>query len=220
MRSEPTFPKPLLVPLGDAALLIRYAGSLNDAANRAAIAAARHLQSEEPRGALEIVPGLVSVLVRYDPRVTDFITLSGEVRLALDRPNDAIAAQARSRRLPIFFDGEDLPDIASLLGLTVPAFIERHNTSPLRVLATGFAPGFVYCGLHGEDLNVPRRREVRAVVPAGTVLFAARQTAIAATPIRTGWNVVGKTPFRNFDAATDPPTVLRPGDEISFEVAR
>lgn len=211
---------PLLVPLGDAALLIRYADSLSDAANRAAIAAARHLQAEEPKGAIEIVPGLVSVLVRYDPRVTDFTALSGEVRLALDRPDGAIPAVAHSHRLPIRFDGEDLPEVASLLGLTVAAFVARHSKSPLRVLATGFAPGFVYCGLHAEDMNVPRRREVRAVVPAGTVLFAARQTAIAATPIRTGWNVIGTTLYRNFAPAADPPTLLRPGDEIGFEVAK
>lgn len=54
---------------------------------------------------------------------------------------------------------------------------------PLRVLATGFAPGFVYCGLHPDDLSVPRREAIRPMVPAGTVLFAAGQTAIAATDL-------------------------------------
>ena len=56
------------------------------------------------------------------------------------------------------------------------------------------------------------------MVPAGTVLFAAGQTAIAATPIRTGWHVVGRTQFQNFDPSAEPPTRLAPGDEVSFEV--
>jgi allophanate hydrolase subunit 1 len=54
------------------------------------------------------------------------------------------------------------------------------------------------------------------MVPAGTVLFAAGQTAIAATPIRTGWHVIGRTRFQNFDPHRAPPTVLAAGDTIQF----
>jgi inhibitor of KinA len=89
----------------------------------------------------------------------------------------------------------------------------------MRVLATGFAPGFVYCGFHARDLVVPRREQVRPLVPAGTVLFAAGQTAIAATPVRTGWHVIGRTAFQNFDPKSDPPTTLKAGDTIRFTVA-
>ncbi|MDF2984487.1 MAG: allophanate hydrolase subunit 1, partial [Devosia sp.] len=89
----------------------------------------------------------------------------------------------------------------------------------LRVLATGFAPGFVYCGMHPEALAVPRRAAVRRQVPAGTVLFAAGQTAITSTPIPTGWHVIGHTGFRNFDPAAEPPSAVRAGDSIEFEVA-
>ena len=64
---------------------------------------------------------------------------------------------------------------------------------------------------------VPRREHVRPMVPAGTVLFAAGQTAIAATPIRTGWHVIGRTAFQNFDPARDPPTRCAPGDVVRFE---
>ena len=84
-------------------------------------------------------------------------------------------------------------------------------------LTTGFAPGFVYCGFHLEALNLPRRDLVRPQVPAGSVLFAAGQTAIAATDIPTGWHVIGRTDLRNFDPAAVPPTRLRAGDSVVFE---
>jgi allophanate hydrolase subunit 1 len=58
-------------------------------------------------------------------------------------------------------------------------------------------------------------------VPAGTILFAAGQTAIAATPIPTGWHLIGRTEFRNFDPNADPPCLLKAGDLVRFsEVAQ
>ena len=118
------------------------------------------------------------------------------------------------------FDGPDLGEVADLVNLLPEAFVETHNAAALRVLATGFAPGFVYCGFHGREMVVPRREAVRPMVPAGTVLFAAGQTAIAATPIRTGWHVIGKTTFQNFDPARQPPTLLNAGDAIRFTRAK
>ncbi len=207
---------PAIVPLGDAAVLVRFGDSLSEAANRQAIAFAARLEAEVPEGVEEIAPGLVSVLLRTRPG-TDFWRLSGELRL---RMSDAPASGAgREHTIPVVFDGEDLMEVCGLLRLPPGAFVVRHNGTPLRVLATGFAPGFVYCGFHGPAFVVPRREQVRPMVPAGTVLFAAGQTAIAATPIRTGWHVIGRTTFQNFDPADVPPTTLAPGDIVHFTVA-
>jgi KipI family sensor histidine kinase inhibitor len=209
---------PTLLPLGDRALLIRYAETLSDIANRAAIAAARRIGKNVPTGVEEIVPGLVSVLLRYGPD-TDYARLRGEIGLLLNG-TDEERPEGRVHRIEVIFDGEDLPEIAAVLNRSVPTFIEQHNAAPLRVLATGFAPGFVYCGFHPPGLQMPRRSSVRPIVPAGTVLFAAGQTAVAATPIRTGWHVIGRTAFQNFDPGAEPPTRLAPGDDIVFEAVQ
>ncbi len=203
-----------IVPLGTEAVLVRFADSLSEAANREAIGFAARLDADRPEGVAEVAPGLVSVLVRTRPGV-DFWRLSGELRLRLGTP--AAPASRAATVIPIAFDGPDLGDVAALLELTPAAFVAAHNAATLRVLATGFAPGFIYCGFHAEALVVPRRVEVRPMVPAGTVLFAAGQTAIPATPIRTGWHVIGSTAFRNFEPAAAPPTRLQPGDGVRFE---
>ena len=205
---------PTLLPLGDRALLIRFSTELSDEANRAAIGLARQLAREPLEGVAEIAPGLVSVLLRLEPGV-EFGRLAGEIRLRLGEEREAAAGSERLIR--VSFDGEDLAEVAERLALSPEEFTARHNAAPLRVLATGFAPGFVYCGFHADALIVPRREAVRPVVPAGTVLFAAGQTAVAATPIRTGWHVIGRTEFQNFDPASDPPTRLAAGDTIRFE---
>jgi KipI family sensor histidine kinase inhibitor len=207
---------PTVLPLGDRALLIRFSEQLSDAANRAAIAMADRVGRARLDGVEEVAPGLVSVLLRLSP-IADFMRLSGEIGLLAE--DEGTLSFGREHSLAIVFDGEDVDEVADQLGLGRPAFIARHNAMPLRVLATGFAPGFVYCGFHPDDLVVPRRETIRPLVPAGTVLFAAGQTAIASTPIRTGWHIIGITSFQNFDPAADPPTRLRPGDTIRFTEA-
>lgn len=209
--------RPLLLPLGDEGLLVRFGDSLSEVANVAAIRFAQRAEGEAWAGVLEIVPNLVSVLLRYDPSRIGYEALAGEVRLLLSALDEAAGEAARHWTVPVVFDGEDLAEVAGSLGLTVDAFIAAHDRATLRVLATGFAPGFLYCGFHEPALLVPRRAVVRRQVPAGTILFAAGQTAITSTPIPTGWHVLGHTSFRNFDAGREPPITVQAGDTIRFE---
>jgi 5-oxoprolinase (ATP-hydrolysing) subunit B len=209
---------PLIAPLGDAAIIIRFAPILSDKANQAAIAFARRLDENLPTGVLEIDPNLVSVLIRYDPHETSFSGLAGELRLRFGAPQPQ--QDSVTHVLQVRFGGEDGPDLAEAagaLGLSEAAFVAQHNQQALRVLTTGFAPGFVYCGFHSAELTLPRRQAVRSRVEPGSILFAVGQTAICATPIPTGWHVIGRTDFRNFDPQGRPPTVLREGDFVQFE---
>ncbi|MBU1307239.1 MAG: allophanate hydrolase subunit 1 [Alphaproteobacteria bacterium] len=212
-------PLPTIMPLGDSSLLVRFGTTLSDAANRAAIAFARLLGHNPVPGVLEIVPNLVSVLLRFDPRNANVAAIAGELRLRLSVLGETPVTPPRAWDIAVDFNGPDLAEVAAVLLMAPDAFIAAHNAQPLRVLATGFAPGFVYCGLHSPTLHLPRRTSVRPMVPAGTVLFAAGQTAITATPLPTGWHVLGHTSFSNFDAASLPPTSLAAGDAITFSVA-
>lgn len=218
MDPQPSPVMPLIMPLGDRALLVKFGDQLSDEANALAIELARRIQSAAPAGVVEIVPNLISVLLRYDPGMISFERLAGEVRLEVSAPATTADAGVEAT-LRVVFDGEDLDEVAGLLGLSSRAFVAAHNRRPLRVLATGFAPGFVYCGMHDDKLALPRRQVVRRQVPAGTVLFAAGQTAVTSTAIPTGWHVIGNTDFRNFDPTKVPPSDLVAGDTIRFEAA-
>jgi KipI family sensor histidine kinase inhibitor len=218
MSALETFPTPTILPLGDSALLVRFGTTLSDAANRAAIALASALAHDPPAGVVEVVPNLVSVLLRYDPLTGAPSAIAGELRLRLFSLG-AAPVEAAAWTIPVTFDGPDVDEVAAILGLTSAAFIAAHSASSLRVLATGFAPGFVYCGLHSERLTLPRRTAVRPLVPAGSVLFAAGQTAVTATEMPTGWHVIGRTDFGNFDPTATPPTRMVAGDMVRFEVA-
>jgi len=218
-RAFPSPALPLLSPLGDSGLLVRFGASLSEDANRAAISFSDRLRATAVSGVEEVAGNLVSVLIRYDAQKTSYDALAGEVRLLLAGADKLEPASSCGVAVAVDFGGEggpDLAEVAAILGLSQDDFIKRHNAVPLRVLATGFAPGFVYCGFHPESLRVSRRPTVRARVPAGTVLFAAGQTAITSTAIPTGWHVIGHTRFANFSISWDPPTQLRPGDLVRF----
>lgn len=211
--------RPLIQPLGDSALVVRFGDRLDDAANKSALALAGALRQAQVPGVHEVVPNLVSVFVGYDPRQTTLRALSGEIGLLVGA-GGAQAQAPTTHDIVVRFGGShgpDLDSVAQALGLGPDRFVAAHNRRPLRVLAIGFAPGFAYCGFHAEGLHLPRRTSVRPMVPAGSVLFAAGQTAIAATPIPTGWNLIGHTDFRGFEPGNATrPVRLRPGDEVRF----
>lgn len=212
--------KATILPLGDQAVLVRFGATLSDEANRAAIGFAAKVVGARIGGVTEVVPSLVSVQVSYNPGKIGFAALCGELRLLLWALEPERAIAGAEHTIKVRFGGEagpDLPEVAGLLGLDAEALVSRHCAAALRVLATGFAPGFVYCGFHPPELVLPRRTAVRPRVEPGSILFAAGQTAIAATSIPTGWHVIGRTEFANFDPWRTPPTRLQAGDLVRFE---
>ena len=85
-----------------------------------------------------------------------------------------------------------------------------------RVAMLGFAPGFPH--LLGLDpaLHMPRRAQPRLRVPAGSVAIGGAQTGIYPRELPGGWQLIGRTPLRLFDAQLDPPSLLAPGDRVRF----
>ena len=77
--------KPTLLPLGDRALLVRYAEALSDDANRAAVALGRALSAEPIAGVAEVAAGLVSVLLRAEEGA-DLNAIRRELMLRMGRP--------------------------------------------------------------------------------------------------------------------------------------
>ena len=216
--SRPFAILPTIVPLGDSALLVRFAERLEAAANARAIGFAAAAEAAGLPGVAEVAPGLVSVLVRYRPQTISFTRLSGELSLLLNGLPEEPESGPETE-IAIAYDGPDLEEVSALLSLSRAAFITRHQALTLRVLSTGFAPGFVYLGLHDDALRLPRRTTVRPKVAPGTVLFAAGQTAITSTAIPTGWHVIGTTDFRNFHPDRADPLVLKAGDRVRLRTA-
>ncbi|MFJ5230823.1 allophanate hydrolase subunit 1 [Kitasatospora sp. NPDC088391] len=179
------------------------------------------LRAAAPAGVVELVPAARTVLVRYDPGVTDWQRLTTAVTAlplaeALPGATAGVPTDAGAVLIPVRYDGPDLAEVAALTGLTVRQVVERHTAAHYRVAFCGFAPGFAY--LTGLDpvLRVPRRAEPRTRVPAGAVAVADEYTGVYPRPSPGGWRLLGSTALTLWDTAADPPTRLLPGTSVRF----
>jgi inhibitor of KinA len=94
--------------------------------------------------------------------------------------------------------------------------VDAHLGAAYRVYMLGFVPGFAYLGTVDARIAMPRRPSPRLSVPAGSVAIAGQQTGVYPMQTPGGWNVIGRTPLRMFDATRAAPSLLSPGDTVMF----
>lgn len=221
MDQAPTHPR--LERAGDSAWLVNFGERTDDAANNAAIAFDAWVRAEAIAGVIETAPTIRSVLVRFDPLELAPAALEHRLKAGLAARDwlEAAPPAGRTRwHVPVAYGGvhgSHLEAIAAERGVDVATLVADHGRTPQRVRMVGFAPGFVYTGALSELWDLPRRTQVTASVPPGTIAVAVRQTVLTSTTIPTGWHLIGRSPWRAFQPERDPAFVLGAGDELVFE---
>lgn len=180
-------------------------------------ALAAHLRGDEAW--LEVVVGIDSVVVQFDAAVIDS-------RMARRRIDDLLAggipplpSQEGLIEIPVVYGGEYGPDLEEAcreLGLSVDEFVALHTGSDYRVDMVGFTPGFAFVGGLDQRLRVPRRKEPRQRVEAGSIGIADGRTGMYALASPGGWTLIGRTPYKLFDAHAADPFPVRAGMVIRF----
>ena len=209
-----------VAPLGDRALLLMLSGPAEHSNSR--IASITHLLLEESRRearrvVLDVTPAMTSLAVFFDPAATSAAEVERRLRDAAARAEAPEDGSPRVHTVPVTYDGPDLADAATRLGIDTAELIRRHSERGYRVRFLGFAPGFAYLGPLDPGLVLPRRSEPRSRVPAGSVAIAGDQTAIYPFETPGGWHLIGRTPIVPFDADRDPPSLFAARDEVRFE---
>lgn len=160
----------------------------------------------------EVVLGARTVLVVGEPEATRSM-----VRKL--RPVTTTAARSSVVKIPVDYDGQDLAEVASLVGLTPHEIVSAHTGTTWTVAFGGFAPGFFY--LIGDDrrLRVPRRDTPRTRVPAGSVGLAGEFSGVYPRESPGGWQLIGRTEMAMWDTSREQPALLAPGMHVRFVVA-
>ncbi|ACP23408.1 hypothetical carboxylase/hydrolase-like protein (plasmid) [Sinorhizobium fredii NGR234] len=172
------------------------------------------LLAARPEGVRELVPAARTVMIRFDPLVTNRAALAAFVsRMDLSQRS---ARQGETFDIPVTYDGEDLGDVAEFLGWSVAELIRRHTEATYTVAFTGFAPGFAYMTCDDPAFDVPRRKSPRVRIPAGSVAIAGKFGGIYPTDSPGGWQLLGTTPLRMWDTARARAALLAPGDRVRF----
>lgn len=165
-------------------------------------------------GVVEVVPGLTTLLVTLDARVTTPAALGSA--LASLQPGAEVENGIEHHVIDVRYDGEDLDEVVRLTGLTREEVVAAHTGTPWRVAFCGFAPGFSYLVGGDSRLQVPRRDEPRVRVPAGAVAIAGEFSSIYPRPSPGGWQLLGHTDAVLWDPDAEVPTVLSPGSIVQF----
>ena len=168
----------------------------------------------DPAGIEELVPAARTLLVRFDPAVTDADRLGALLRGVSHV--DSTAAEAGEVVVPVVYDGEDLAEVAAEAGLSVPEVIARHTAGAYVSAFCGFAPGFAYLSGSDPALHVGRRSSPRTRIPAGSVAIAGEYSAVYPSASPGGWRLLGRTDVPVWDVERDPPNLLPPGTRVRF----
>ncbi|MCZ8517705.1 5-oxoprolinase subunit PxpB [Paenibacillus filicis] len=236
-----------LYPLGEAAVVIRWDGTIGERTRLRVDGTVRRLDRCRNPAITEWARAYTTVTVYYDPwrvyegRLAERSShsasgMSGglpdaspydlvcawvhEQLQGLEEELGHTEASLELRTIPVCFGlayGPDLEEVARRSGLSPEEAVAMYCSALYTVHLIGFAPGFPYLGGLPERLENPRRSEPRAAVPAGSVGIAGSQTGIYPAATPGGWQLIGRTPLRLFDPAREPASLLLPGDRVRFE---
>jgi inhibitor of KinA len=215
---------PRLLDAGDGAVTVEFDSRIDaDVVERVgafdrALSAARD-RGELP-GVVETMPTFRSLTVLYDPLRTRRSALDPVLQRLLNAVDAPPTTAPRVWRLPVCYGGAhgaDLDDVAQAVAMAPGAVAELHAATEFTVFMIGFMPGFAFIGGLPPTLSVPRLREPRLRVPAGSVAITGPLTAIYPWESPGGWRLIGRSAARLFDTHASPPALLAPGDRVRFE---
>lgn len=173
-------------------------------------------------GVYDIVPGMESLALLFDPLTADIPALEAALTAAAETPRPAAETGALIE-IPVVYGGAAGPDldaVAAETGLSPRDVIDRHLAATQRVDMLGFTPGFAYLGGLDPRLAVSRLETPRPHLPAGSVGLCGGQTGLYALAGPGGWKIIGRTDLKLFDPNADPPFAVRPGMRVRFTEAR
>ena len=206
-------------PVGNSGLLASFEQRIAQSVGAAVAALNTRVAAAAIPGVVETVPAFASLLIFYDPLVTEYDAVAAAVQKLAQAPDsDTAAEEGRLVEIPVCYGGAfgpDLPFVAEHAGLTETEVIRLHAGRDYPIYMLGFLPGFPYLGGLDERLFTPRLPTPRTAIPAGSVGIGGEQTGVSPIASPGGWQLIGRTPLKLFD-----PSVGRlpyaAGDRIRF----
>jgi KipI family sensor histidine kinase inhibitor len=212
------FPAPRIVPCGEAALVVEFGDTIDEAINGKVLALDRAITRANIAGLIETVPTYRSLLVHYDPLTLGFAELSAKM-LKLAKAVRVANGTRRRWRIPVVYGGRfgiDLEDVANVRGISPDEVVRLHTGGDYYVAMLGFLPGFAYLAGLDPRLATPRRLDPRTVTPAGTISIGGIQAGVQCLEAPSGWHLLGRTPVRTYHPRRDPVFLVEPGDAVTF----
>jgi inhibitor of KinA len=219
-----------IYPLNERAITIELGEAISEDVHRRVMSLRDEILDICLAGILDVVTAYTTVTVYFDPDLLRNSMLPGKT--PLQKMTQFVSEKATSTKegkssaansvitIPVCYHEDfacDLQWVASHHHTTAEEIVRRHTNEEFTVFMIGFTPGFPYMGILPPELESPRKQNPRIQVPAGSVGLAGKQTGIYPFATPGGWQIIGRTPVRLFDAKSPTPSLLKPGDKVRFE---
>lgn len=202
----------------DSALVVEFGSTIDRKISNRVLALAEALEHARLPGVTEIIATFRSLNVNYDALTTTGSELEQAIAAFVDEPSGS----SHSKRLwdiPACYSPKfapDIEDVAKSVDLSVAEVAALHADTQYHVYMIGFVPGYPYMGDLPAKLQLPRRSDPRLRVPPGSLAIATSMTAVYPYESPGGWHLIGTSPVRFFDAASETGALLSPGDRVKF----
>ena len=213
-----------LLLLGDSAVSAQFGEEICPEINQQVTALRDALEEAAAKGEIqglgEMVPTYCALLINYNPLVLSYDELSAK----LEELSQGLVVKSDTDRqvveIPVAYGGEygpDLAEVAAAHGMTEQQVIDIHSQPEYPIYMLGFVAGFPYLGGMSEKIATPRKESPRLKIEAGSVGIAGSQTGIYSVESPGGWQIIGRTPLKLYDADREQPVLLSAGQYIKFK---
>jgi inhibitor of KinA len=207
---------PRFLPVADRALMVEFAEGLNPEAHRAVLSLDAALAENPFSGFAESVPAFVTLLVAFDPLLTDHTAVQAHLETLLSARTETVPPPA-THTILTQYTGPDLAEVARQTGLSADAVASAHQSGTYQVAMYGFAPGYAYLSGLPAPLHLDRKPAPVRNVPAGTVIIAGGMCLITTLTMPTGWWRIGSTQAKILTDDPGHPFAFAVGDSVRFQ---
>lgn len=212
------------LPAGDSAIAVEFGREIDLNINNQVVAMRTVIEAAidegKLKGIVELVPTYGSLLVVYDQLAVGYAGLIEQLKILAEGLEGVEIPDREVVEIPVVYGGEYGPDlgiVAQLNSLSEDEVIKRHSEAEYPIYMLGFVAGFPYLGGMDKSIAAPRKQTPRLKIPAGSVGIAGQQTGIYSVESPGGWQIIGRTPLKLYDADGEKPIFLRAGQSIRFK---
>ena len=204
---------------GDSSVCVEFGNEISPDINRTIRAFKIAVEKSGIPGIVETVPTYRSLLVHYKPEVIGFQAITEKFKSLMGTLDNIEIPPPTVIEIPVLYGGEmgpDIENVASHNGKTVEEVIKIHTSQEYLIYMIGFIAGFPYLGGMSKEIATPRLKEPRVKIDGGSVGIAGEQTGIYPLDSPGGWQLIGRTPLKLYDAEREKPVLLEAGQYIKF----
>lgn len=204
---------------GDSAVCVEFGNEISPEINKKIRAFKIAVEKSDIPGIVETVPTYRSLLVHYHPEVIGFKALTEEFDKLMGSLSSIPIPPPTVIEIPVLYGGEMGPDIENVAEhnhKTVEEVIKIHTSEEYLIYMIGFIAGFPYLGGMSKEIATPRLKSPRVKIEGGSVGIAGEQTGIYPVASPGGWQLIGRTPLKLYDADRERPVLLEAGQYIKF----